>query len=229
MGAVPADVLPIASTLGDIFRVLWILFLISIPFLLWDEHQEKKGAQKARTRDIESRGPPAARIGPLVLYEDPPRLYGPVDHDTGPMQEWAVSSDTSATVESAGNVTVTRGRNLAAKAVGGALIPGGVFVFGNARETAHDHRELYLVVTDPAWAYTRRLHPDLGVQARRFAQALNLAARHLGPTPQSASPFTAADRQDAIEKIERLAKLRDSGALTSEEFETQKRGVLRDG
>lgn len=67
---------------------------------------------------------------------------------------WPITVDVRASVEAAGSISVTRGRNLAAKALGGALVPGGVFLFGNAKDTAHDNRELYLIVEGPDWAHT---------------------------------------------------------------------------
>ncbi len=87
-------------------------------------------------------------------------------------------------------MSVTRGRNLAAKAIGGALVPGGVFVFGNAKDRVHNHRELYLIIDGPDWAYTLRLNPKSGEAARRFAQNLRLTARQAAAAaaPRSTPP-----------------------------------------
>ncbi len=86
--------------------------------------------------------------------------------------------------EAAGKVSVTRGRNLSAKAIGGALVPGGVFIFGNAKDRMHDHCELYLIIDGPDWAYTLRLDPNSGEAAHRFAQNVRLTARQ-APTPEA--------------------------------------------
>jgi hypothetical protein len=209
-GGVADMIGPLLSLLAIIGGVLW-----------WRDRKAERQAEEASERSIQAGGKVTARLGFLVLFDEPPRLRAPSsDYDHGPVEEWKLSSSTSASVEASGNVSTTRGRNLAAKAVGGALVPGGVFVFGNARETVHDHRELYLIVEDNDWAYTRKLDPSFGTQARRFAQAVNIAARKLGPAQ-------SANGDDPITRLERLAQLRESGALTDAEFETQKNAVLQ--
>lgn len=213
------------SALGTVIRAVVLVAAISGAVLWWRDRKAAKEARRTHERDIRSRGRIAARFGPIVLFAEPPRLYGPVDDGMSATKEWPITADTKATVESAGNVSVTRGRNLAAKAVGGALIPGGVFVFGNAKETAHDHRELYLIVADAKWAYTRRLDPNFGPQARSFAQAINLAARQLRPPPDSAPP--TREELDVIGQLERLTELRDAGALTGEEVRSAEASCAR--
>lgn len=82
---------------------------------------------------------------------------------------------------------------MGAKAAG-LLVPGGVFLFGNARERAYDLRELYLTIEDPEWHYGGAIHPDLGLQAREFGAALRQAALALaasdpaGETPARPRP-----------------------------------------
>ena len=81
-------------------------------------------------------------------------------------------------------MSVTRGRNLSAKAIGGALVPGGVFIFGNAKDRMHDHCELYLIIDGPDWAYTLRLNPNSGEQHTDSPENVRLTARQ-APTPEA--------------------------------------------
>jgi hypothetical protein len=71
---------------------------------------------------------------------------------------------------------------------------------------------------------------------QKLAQQVNLAARlAAGPSgaeEPSASQVAAAmsptpDPSALLEYLERLAKLREQGALTDEEFEAQKRRLLQ--
>jgi type IV secretory pathway protease TraF len=192
---------------------------------LFQRREDTAKAQALGAR-VASKGAIASRLGDLVLYVDPPRLAA-INAQDQRIKVWQVTAGVRASVEVAGSISVTRGRNLAAKAVGGAVVPGGVFLFGNARETAHDNRELFLIVEGPDWAHTHAVDPSAGVNARRFAQAINLAARKLEPAADRRPAPPAKMEGDVIERLERLTTLRDSGALTAEEFETQKRAVLR--
>jgi hypothetical protein len=142
-------------------------------------------------------------------------------------QVLAMSGDVVADVEISGNQTATRGRNLAAKAVGTAVLgPIGLFGIGNATTKVTDTREVFLTVQGPDWQVSRRYGPDTAIFARAFAQAVNLTARIITP---DAPPPTQRDqpvREDPLERIEKLGKLRDSGLLTDAEFEEQKKKLL---
>ena len=61
--------------------------------------------------------------------------------------------------------------------------------------------------------------PDFGASPPRTAQPTY-------PGAQSASGYTPSDQGIRIEQIRTLAALRDSGALTEEEFESEKRRIL---
>jgi hypothetical protein len=142
------------------------------------------------------------------------------------MSSWLLHPGTTATVETAGSIETTRGRNLAAKAVGGLLVPGGVFVLGNARVQQHDLRELYLVVTGRAWSETWALHPDLAAGARSFAAQI-AAVVPIGAPVLPPSPSLTQPAEDVIiDRLERLHALHVSGALTDTEFATQKARLL---
>lgn len=79
---------------------------------------------------------------------------------------------------------------------------------------------------DPARGKARFVRSDPAINKKGDEQALKArydaerdAAVGGGPAAQPAQP-------DAIAQLERIAKLRDSGALTDEEFELQKRKIL---
>lgn len=169
-----------------------------------------------------SKEPPVAALGQLAVYRNPPVIVLPTQ-DGGDMERHAITAATNASVDSAGGIAATRGRNLAAKGAATLVIgPLGTLMFGNAKEKIHDGRELYLLANDPEWSFVIPVHPDLGGDIRMFALAINqVAAAQKAP---SASSETSAD--STIESLERLVSLRDSGALTDEEFETQKRRLL---
>jgi hypothetical protein len=136
-----------------------------------------------------------------------------------------MSSEVVAEVDTTGNVTATRGRNLGNKAFGTALLgPIGLFGIGNAKTTVQDTRETFLMIEGPDWQLSLKYGPDLGIFVRAFAQAVNLAARVIAP---AASPGSAATSQDdPLDRIKKLGELRDSGFLTEDEFEEQKRKLL---
>jgi len=54
------------------------------------------------------------------------------------------------------------------------------------------------------------------------------AQRAFGSAPGTAAPGDTG-KDDTLSQLERLASLRDSGALTDEEFEQQKRRILGGG
>jgi hypothetical protein len=59
------------------------------------------------------------------------------------------------------------------------------------------------------------------------AQAQAAQAQQPAPEPQSApAPAAPAPAPDPIEQLTKLAALKDSGALTQEEFEAQKAKIL---
>jgi hypothetical protein len=187
--------------------------------------------------------PPAellAQFGPLAV-----RGHQFVDADG---QAHRITSRTVASVEASGSIAVTRGRDLAAKAAGGLLVPGGVFVFGNARHRMHDMRELLLVLEDPGVALRGGLSPRYRAPGTQLAAAVRRAASLMlgyeakvaalnkrGGNPraerQSADDGdkgTAHSAADPVTQLSKLADLRDRGALTDAEFEIAKAKILQD-
>jgi hypothetical protein len=165
-------VAPVGATIGGLLAVFG---LIGAVFWVIDKVRAAEDS-RAREQRVRAVGRIRDRLGEAVLYANPPR-FGILEPDRVNPRTWPLTPDVTVSVEAAGNASVTRGRNLAAKAIGGALVPGGVFLFGNAKNQVHDHRELYLIIDGPDWAYTLRVDPNSGEAARRFAQNLRLAAR----------------------------------------------------
>jgi hypothetical protein len=135
-----------------------------------------------------------------------------------------------ATVGTAGNIAVTRGRNLAAKGlglgVGGGL---GVFLLGNAKEQVTDTRELYLLIEGPTWATSYSCQVDRGAAARAFAQLVNTMARQNLPptgTAKNESPANAAGAGDPAVRLTKLAELLEEGLITESDFATEKQRIL---
>jgi hypothetical protein len=161
--------------------------------------------------------PPIAALADISVYED--RIIDP---------EWRhlpFSGEVTATADTAGNIAVTRGRNLAAKGVGTLFLgPIGLFGIGNAKERATDTRELYLLVEGPGWAYTHAFDPSLGQVVREFAQRINVEARRFWEPQKPAEP--PAQLGGLAAELRELAGLRDEGILTEEEFAEQKRRLL---
>jgi hypothetical protein len=166
-------------------------------------------------------GPPIACCWKLTLFPD--RL---VDHE---LRHLPFTGEVEATVDSAGNIAVTRGRNLAAKGAGTLLFgPFGLLLAGNAKHRHIDTRELYLLVEGPGWAYTQQFVPDMGQALRQFASTLNVTARRYWEERSAASDQKGATTDGAgkVEQLAKLAELHTNGALTDDEFAAAKAQLL---
>ena len=73
-------------------------------------------AHEARLQDA---GRNISRCGPVLLYADPVRLIAPITAESsdGAFREFPVTSGVRASVETAGSVAVTRGRDLGARSL----------------------------------------------------------------------------------------------------------------
>lgn len=218
--AVAGDGIVFSATFGGVVglvaAVIWFRFAPAVR-----EGYAEAGDVAADRRRLLSGladlGEPVGALNDLRVFASPPSFVAlPQDPAATEVLSWPITGEVQAGVEAVGAVSVTRGRNLAAKALGGALVPGGVFLFGNAKDRVHDGRELYLGIEGPDWVQTIPLHPDQGADARRFAQAINLvASRQITETPV-----------DRLAALERLDRLRSSGTLTQEEFDLEKTRLL---
>ena len=74
-----------------------------------------------------------------------------------------------------------------------------------------------------------QLSDEQKAKLRMLGIDIEAMAAAQGPPPPPPPPAQPQSEVDAdLDRLERLVKLRDSGALTQEEFETQKRAILGD-
>jgi len=85
-------------------------------------------------------------------------------------------------------------------------------------------QKTYVVIEGPHLAIAQRVPSNSGAvrqAAEKFVAKVNSAALRLG----EAAPESDGS-SDAIDQLERLGKLRDSGVITSDEFEVKKAELL---
>jgi hypothetical protein len=160
----------------------------------------------------------------------PPLAYGPAttlypDRLVHELRHLPFDGPVQATVDTAGNIAVTRGRDLGAKAAGTLLLgPIGLFMAGNAKHREVDTRELYLLIEGAAWAVTVQCAAEGAGWVRDFAAKVNLAARKYvaarTPTPPPSGGV------DPASQLVKLAELHAAGALTDQEFSAAKARLL---
>lgn len=183
----------------------------------WPIPEERfRALPKGWNRDPKT--PPIAGMWEISIYPD--RM---VDHQGNHLP---FDGDVQALADAAGDISVTRGRNLAAKGAGTlAFGPIGMLFMGNAKNRQVDNRELYLLVEGSRWAYTQKFNPNLGQALRQFAGQINAAARdyRAAVAPEPAAPSSVSG---VAQELRELASLRDEGILTEEEFAAQKAKLL---
>lgn len=103
--------------------------------------------------------------------------------------------------------------------------------FAFALKKKKDNRELYLTIEGQDAVWVIDVDPKLGGKAREFAAKVTTVGRKaaIQDKPASAVPVasSSADESDVTVQLMRLADLRDRGALSDREFETQKAKLLR--
>lgn len=134
--------------------------------------------------------------GQIKVYED--RILTP--EGVHPMDEHV-----QATVDTAGNIAVTRRHTLTRFAL---LGPVSLFT---PKATKHDDRELYFLIEHPQWASMAKLNPDHGAGARRVAMATNLAARNVKANKAKRDRLIREAREEL-----RIAQSDRSGILSAE-------------
>jgi hypothetical protein len=155
-----------------------------------------------------------ASVGPYHVFED---------RFVAPDGSYDITADVRASVDSAGNLAATRGRNLFAGAAGLVLLGPLGMLAGRAKDHLTDTRELYLLIESPDWIWGANFAPDQGAAVRQLAMAVNqAAARRDG----SALPAGVGDPASRLSLLQQLGDLRASGVLNDEEFEAEKRRIL---
>lgn len=165
--------------------------------------------------------PPISALWEIAVYPD--RLI--VDNQ----QHLPFGGDVTVTVDTAGAITTTRGRNLGQKAMGTLVLgPIGLFGMGNARVQHHDHRQLFLLVEGERWVYTKEFVPAVEQQLRQFAKTISIAATDFAATrSRKRSTFESDDEvwEPALQ-LRELARLHEEGLLTDDEFIVKKARIL---
>jgi Short C-terminal domain len=98
-----------------------------------------------------------------------------------------------------------------------------------SKRLVRDTRQSYLTIEGPRVSIAAKLGSNSGLvvkAARMFAAEVNRFSQ--SHAPQAAVPKATGDKagEDRIARLERLVKLRDSGALTDEEFAAEKAKIL---
>jgi hypothetical protein len=166
---------------------------------------KKEGAKsvKGAERNLQQ-----AQTVPLVAHAGKIRVYE--DHVVTPEGTHPLDAQVQATVETAGNLMVTRRHTLTRF----ALI--GVFSVFTPKATKHDNRELYFLIEHPEWASIAKLNPDAGMGARKAAQATNVAARRVE---------TAKAQRQAL--IQQATTALDHAKQAARSTEQEKEAALR--
>lgn len=137
------------AVVGVTAGVIWFRFAPAVR-AGYDEAGDTVAARQRGFDAVASLGEPIATLGALRVFDSPPSLVAiPADMAAGEVLTWPITSEVRAEVEAVGSVSMTRDRNLAAKALGATVVPGGVFLFGNVKERVHDNRDLYLGIEGP--------------------------------------------------------------------------------
>lgn len=191
------------------------------------EVQRKAASQRETTARHEADG----KMPGLCIAEDPFRIIVTKTTQAGSgeptvpsiVEEHLLSAATAAELHESGSVAAVRGRNLAAKGVGGLLLspalgPLGLLFVGNAKTQVIDQRSWYLTLSDPAWNLGVVIDAAYVNHARNLVARLTAAANSLAVVPTQSV--------DRIGQLERLSALHASGALNDEEFASEKERAL---
>jgi hypothetical protein len=136
------------------------------------ERQHTAAIAKLDRRIVELEDPRGSRVvafGPVILHERSiitPAGEVPLD-------------GVEATVDSAGNMSVTKRATLTRLAVGGLVLGplGAVLALGFQKKRTHDDRELYLLIEAGPASCVLQVKPDAGTNVRAFAVQVNARAR----------------------------------------------------
>jgi len=127
-----------------------------------------------------------------------------------------------ASVDTAGNLSVTKRATLSRMAAGGLLLGGlgAVLSLGFQKKERQDTRELYLLLDAGPASVVIQADPDAGAEVRRFASAVNAFASDVDARRQRRTHELTATREERAQVASDLS--------TIEAAELQ-RDALRDG
>ena len=139
------------------------------------ERQHTSAIAELDRRIVELEDPRGHRVvafGPVALHERSiitPAGEVPLD-------------GVEATVDSAGNMSITKRATLTRLAVGGLVLGplGAVLALGFQKKRTHDDRELYLLIEAGPASCVLQVKPDAGTNVRAFAVQVNARARGIG-------------------------------------------------
>lgn len=128
--------------------------------------QHEHGIRAAERELAQARQPAfIGHAGKIRVFED---------HVETPEGRHPLDEQVQASVQTAGNMTVTQRvtltRVVGLGVVGGLVLP---------KKTKHDDRDLYFAIEHPQWASMAQLNPDVGAAARQVVRNTNLAARNV--------------------------------------------------
>jgi len=106
--------------------------------------------------------------------------------------------DVEASVDTAGNLSVTKRATLTRMATGGLLLGGlgAVLSLGFQKKEREDTRELYLLLDAGAASVVVQADPDAGAEVRRFASAVNAFASDVDARRRQRGQDLAEVRQE---------------------------------
>jgi uncharacterized membrane protein YdbT with pleckstrin-like domain len=137
-------------------------------------------------------------------------------------EEGLVSRRSSATILS--TVTDVQSR---VPALGGPLGFGDLVIYTQSGEAGADR---FKTIKNPKEFRDQMLNTKIGMETPAAAAAPAPAQAPVAPAPVAAAPVAAAPAaptsDDQLQTLTRLAELRDSGAITPEEYEAKKTEVL---
>jgi len=167
------------------------------------------------------RGSRVIAFGPVVLHERSlitPAGEVPLD-------------GVEATVDSAGNMSVTKRATLTRLALGGLVLGplGAVLALGFQKKRKHDDRELYLLIEAGPASCVLQVKPDAGAAVRAFAVQVNARARGIAQIRMQAAAELADVRAQLARTREDVSDLEAARQrLVDAHQDEQRRGAVVD-
>jgi len=178
----------------------------------WAERRHSSAVAAVDRRIVEledRRGRRVDAFGPVTLHEL--RIITPAGE--------VPLDGVEATVDSAGNLSVTKRATLTRLAVGGLVLGplGAVLALGFQKRRTHDNRELYLLIEAGPASCVLQVEPDAGTKVRAFAVQVNARAggieqirAHIAAELAAARAELTATREDVADLDAARQRLTDA-------------------